>query len=155
RHRRARRRVRRPGQPNARLHPRVARAGVPRPGRRGGGAAVLRGAIRRRRRVTMTIAEYARLMRTTEDATSTTHTPGERRALERASRQAYRDLVAAFGDINGWTPTDKVFNPGTIGSGVPRAYQRYALDWRDQPIYYRAGRTCAAIVGQPYGPLRN
>jgi hypothetical protein len=64
--------------------------------------------------------------------------------------EAKTAAVEAFAKLNGWRHAPAGFTIHRLGG--QRQYWDGQIDnhWLDHPLYFKAGRACAAVVGQPY-----
>jgi hypothetical protein len=95
------------------------------------------------------------LLRDVSNAIAALHSmPKNDRALLIRARARVEALklvaVEEFARLNGWQHSVKGFSINRLGS--QRQYWDGCIihNWLDHPIYFKAGRTCVAVVGQPY-----
>jgi hypothetical protein len=81
-------------------------------------------------------------------------TPAANRALRIRAKaridEAKLAAITKFAELNGWSHSARGFTIHRLGG--QRQYWDGVVDnhWLDHPLYFKAGRVCAAVVGQPY-----
>jgi hypothetical protein len=81
-------------------------------------------------------------------------TPAANRMLRIRARarvdEAKLAAITKFAELNGWSHCPRGFSIHRLGG--QRQYWDGAVDnhWLDHPLYFKFGRTCVAVVGQPY-----
>jgi hypothetical protein len=81
-------------------------------------------------------------------------TPAADRALRTRAKarvdEAKLAAIEAFAKLNCWSHSARGFSISRLSG--QRQYWDGAIDnhWLDHPLYFKAGRVCAAVVGQPY-----